>query len=217
MYKMGKKEIVLDPNKAIIDINQNATYRVGHYKIKLFSSVEDAITEESCLKLSKVETKRIILPKYPVYRGEEYCGCAYDSVDNDWIDCFFGKGIYLRESIIDMKADIIKLSQMGYDLVKMPTVLSCGDFRKLVYYGTDRIQESNMTPQEIIQKNLGLFHEYLYNLVYYGMYEFKIAPNDIVYYLTQAKPITTTLETVLKQDGIAGDLILADIKKKVLR
>lgn len=218
MYKMGKKEIVLDPNTAVYDVNQNTIYSVGHYKIKLFSSLEDSISEQNCLRLSKVKTKRIILPQYPVYHDEEYCGCAYERLESDdWIDCFFGKGIYLRESIMIMKEEIVALSQMGIDFVEMPSFLSSGDFSKLVYYGTDKIQDSELTPQATIQKNLRLFHEYLYNLVYNGMSEFKLEPNDVLTYLDQSRPITTTLENVLKQDGYAGALIEEDIKRKVLR
>ena len=218
MYKMGKKVIVLDPNTAVYDANQNTVYSVGHYKIKLFSSLEDSISERNCLRLSKVKTKRIILPQYPVYHDEKYCGCAYERLESDdWIDSFFGKGIYLRESIMIMKEEIIALSQMGIDFVEMPSFKSSGDFSKLVYYGTDNIRDSELSPQATIQKNLRLFHEYLYNLVYNGMSEFKLEPNDVLSYLDNSRPITTTLETVLKQEGFAGALIEEDIKKKILK
>lgn len=218
MYKMGKKEIVLDPNTAVYDVNQNTVYSVGHYKIKLFSSIEDSISERNCLRLSKIKTKRIILPQHPVYHDEEYCGCAYKRLDSDdWIDCFFGQGIYLRESIMLMKEEIIALSQMGIDLVDMPSFRSCGDFSKLLYYGTDNIKDSSLTPQVTIQKNLRLFHQYLSDLVYNGMSEFSIDPSIVVEYLNMSRPITTTLENVLNQEGFAGALIEEDIKKKLLK
>ena len=66
-------------------------------------------------------------------------------------------------------------------------------------------------------KNLRLFHQYLYNLVYNGMSEFRLEPTDVVEYLNNSRPITTTLETVLKQEGFAGALIEEDIKKKILK
>lgn len=116
-----------------------------------------------------------------------------------------------------MKEEIIALSQMGIDFVEMPSFQSSGDFSKLVYYGTDKIKDSKLTPQATIQKNLRLFHEYRYNLVYNGMSEFKLEPNDVLDYLNMSRPITTTLENVLKQDGFARALIEEDIKKKVLR
>lgn len=218
MYKMGKKEIVLDPNTAVYDINQNTVFNVGHYKIKLFSSIEDSISEQNCLRLSKVKTKRIILPQYPVYHGKTYCGCAYEKLENDdWIDCFFGKGIYLSESIKIMMDEIIMLSQMGLDLVEMPSFESSGDFRKLLFYGTYRIQDSSLTQQQTIQKNLSLFHEYLYNLVYNGMSEFQVESNAVLRYLENGNDLTTKLNNALNQDGFAGALIAKDIKKKKLK
>ena len=218
MYKMGKKEIVLDPNTAAFDADNNAIYSVGRYKIKLFSSLEDKISEQNCLRLSQVKTKRIILPQYPVYHDETYCGCAYRKLeDDDWIDSFFGKAEYLKESIQFMKEDIFTLSNLGIDMVKMLSFLSSGNFKALYYYGTDYVQESQVHNHETLKKNLRLFHEYLNNLVYNGMSEFGIDPNLVEQYLRHAAPITTTLESALTGEGYAGELISRDIKQKVLK
>lgn len=215
MYKMGKKEIVLDPNTVTYDEYDNAIYSVGNYKIKLFSSLSKSISEHNCLKLAQVKTKRIILPSYPIYHDTQYCGCAYKGLTDDWIESFFGQGKDLRQSLILMKNEIIELSQLGIDFVEMKSYKSSGDFYTLKFHGTDRIQDSQLSPQRTIQKNLSLYHDYLRNLVYNGMCEFSVDPDDVDEYLTISNPITTALENALNQSGVAGDLISIDIKKKV--
>lgn len=218
MYKMGKKEIVLDPNTAVYDANQNTVFSVGHYKIKLFSSLEDSISEHNCMRLSKIKTTRIMLPQAPVYHDGEYCGCAYEGFNGeDWIDIFFGRGVDFRESLLIMKDEIITLSQKGFDLVEMLSYESRANHKKILFYGTTKIKESTLSPQATIQKNLRLFHQYLDNLVYNGMSEFCVEPNEVMSYLSHSRPITTTLERTLNSEEQAGLLIEQDIKRKILR
>lgn len=216
MYKIGRKEIVLDSSAAYHDEYHNVIYSQDGYRIIIFASLSNSISEQNCLKLAPVKTTRIILPKYPVYEDGEYCGCAYPEVEKDWIQAFFGKGSDLRKSFRLMKDEILELSQMGFDLGSMPSYKSSGDFGKLAFYGTDSIRTSKTTAHMTIKKNLQLYHEYLKDLVYNGMSEWdNIAPEESYQYVTYSNPITTTLDKALDGDDIAGNLIAKDIKRKL--
>ena len=215
MYKMGKKEIVLDDDTMMSDGYGNTIYSIGKYRIKLFASLTTSISHDSCLKLSKLKTKRIILPSYPIYNDGKYCGCAYENLENDWIDSFYGKGIDLKESLKIMRDEIMLLSNMGYDFNQMLSHRSSGTLKALKFYGTDTIQESDLPLQRLIQKNLALFYEYLRNLVYNGMSEFDVEADDVLRYIYMQQPITQTLDEALNGDGSAGNLIREDIKRKV--
>lgn len=216
MYKIGEKEVVLDVNTAHQDEYHNIIYNQGGYRIVIFSSLYNSISEQNCLKLAPVKTTRILLPKHPVYKNGVYCGCAYPEVEKDWIHAFWGKGSDLRKSFRIMKDEILELSQMGFDLVSMPSYKSGGDFGKITFYGTDCIQKSEMPTQTIIRKNLQSYHDYLKDLVYNGMSEWdNIAPEESYQYVTFNNPITTTLDKALDGDDIAGNLIAKDIKRKL--
>ena len=215
MYKMGKKEIVLSNDAIIGDEYGNTIYNVGKYRIKLFASLTTSISHDTCLKLSKLKTKRIILPSYPVYEDGQYCGCAYENLEDDWIESFYGKGVHLKESLRIMRDEIMLLSNMGYDLNQMLSHKSSGTFSALKFYGTDSIRESDLQPQKLIQKNLAIFHEYLRNLVYNGMSEFGVEADEVLRYIYMEKPITQTLDEALNGDDSAGNLIREDIKRKV--
>ena len=216
MYKIGEKEVVLDHNTAHHDECHNIIYSQDGYRIVIFNSLSNSISEQSCLKLAPVKTTRIILPKDPVYKDGVYCGCAYPEVEQDWIQSFFGKGKDLRRSFRIMKDEILELSQMGFDLVSMPSYKSSGDVGKITFYGTDRIQESAIPTQMTIRKNFQLFHEYLKDLVYNGMSEWdNISPEESYQYVTYNNPITTTLDNALNGNEAAGYLISQDIKRKL--
>ena len=216
MYKIGRNEVVLDSSTAHHDEYHNIIYSQYGYRIVIFASLSNSISEQNCLKLAPVKTTRIILPKYPVYEDGVYCGCAYPEVEHDWIQAFFGKGQDLRKSFRIMKNEILELSQMGLDLVSMPSYKSSGTLSKLTFYGTDSIQDSKMASQATIRKNLQLYHEYLKDLVYNGMSEWdNISPEESYYYVTHNNPITTTLDKALDGDEVAGYLISKDIKRKI--
>ena len=216
MYKIGGKEVVLDPSTSCHDEYHNIIYSQDGYRIIIFDSLSNSISEQNCLKLAPVKTTRILLPKYPVYEDGVYCGCAYPEVKGDWIQAFFGKGSDLRKSFRIMKDEILGLSQMGIDLGSMPSYKSSGDFGRITFYGTHSIKDSEMATQATIQKNLRLYHEYLKDLVYNGMSEWdNISPEECYQYVTFNNPITTTLDNALNDEGVAGDLIAKDIKRKV--
>lgn len=216
MYKIGEKKVALDSNAAYHDEYHNIIYSQDGYRIIIFASLSNSLSEQNCLKLAPLKTTRIILPKYPVYKDGIYCGCAYKLEEHDWIQAFFGKGKDLRKSFRLMKEDIFEISHMGFSLTSMSSYKSSGDFGKIVFFGTDNLKESEEPTQTLIQKNLRLYHEYLKDLVYNGMSEWDNISNDEAYdYVTYSNPITTTLDNALNSDDIAGKLIAEDIKKKL--
>lgn len=189
-------------------------YHVGSSKIHIFSSLEGFITEETCFKLSKVETSRILLPS-PFYQDGKYVGCKTKWSDSDWIYAFYGSGITLKNCLIKMKEEILLLTELGYDLGSMPFYYSHFDRNRLTFDGTTKIRESDLKSEDLARKNINIYREYLRSLVYNSMSEFDAEPNAVIEYLYEKEePIESRLEKALRKKETAGFLIRDDIDKK---
>lgn len=215
---MQKKEIKLDDTNFQYHSEDAAVYRVGNDRIRLFSTLEGFITEDVCFKLSKVETERILLPKYPVYQEGEYCGCATPWRDKDWIQSFYKDGFSLKDSLIRIKQDLRMLSALGYDMVDMPYYCSNGDRGILTFDGAIRILESRLEKQALWNHNYLLFQDYLRGLIYNAMGEFGVEPDFVVQYLyPKEEKIDERVFAILDSKRSAGYLIRDDIHEKVLK
>ncbi len=188
-------------------------YHVGHSKIHIFSTLEGFITEETCFKLSKVETTRFLLPK-PFYQNGEYVGCSTKWKENDWIHAFYAQGTTLRHNLMIMKEEILLLSELGYDIGEMPFYYSNYDQGRLTFDGSFKMSESSLPQNELERKNDYTYQEYLKGLVYNGMSEFETDSYAVSRYLTSSQEqFDKKLEKVLQGRRPAGNLIRDDIEK----
>ncbi len=209
-----EREVKLNATNYCYKTEYTDVYHVGKSKIHIFSSLEGFITEETCFKLSKVETSRILLPS-PVYQNGKYVGCKTKWQDKDWIFAFYNSGISLKRDLIEMKEELQLLSMLGYDIVDMPFYYSHYDKNILTFDGTFRIRKSSLESQELERRNKMAYQEYLRNLVYNGMSEFDVDPNAVIEYLySKENPIEKRLEKALHGKMPAGSLIRDDITRK---
>lgn len=207
-----KKEIELSESNFCYRTEETDVYRVGNSKIHLFSTLEGFITEETCFKLSKVETTRILLPR-PFYQNGEYVGCRTKWNDRDWITAFYGSGITLKNNLIAMREELEYLTELGIDMVSMPFYCSYYDRNILSFDGTIKIKESNLPLEELKQKNNNLYQEYIRDLVYSGMSDFVTDEKAVVEYLYSSEDLERRLENVLQKRKPAGILIQEDIMR----
>ncbi len=208
-----EKEIKLNASNFRYRTEDVDIYRVGKSKIHLFSTLEDFITEETCFKLSKVETTRILLPK-PFYQNGEYIGCITKWKERDWIHAFYESGTLLRKNLIAMKEELESLSELGIDIGAMPFYCSYYDRNVLSFDGTLKLKESNLSKEDLKKKNQLAYQEYIRSLVYNGMSEFVADGNAVEEYLysRQEDPVKR-LEKALHGRGSAGYLIHEDVVK----
>lgn len=206
-----EKEIQLTETNYCYGTDTTGVYHVGNFKIHLFSSLEGFITEETCFKLSKVETTRILLPK-PFYQNGIYAGCMTEWKDSDWIYAFYNDGIILRSNLLAMREDLDLLTQLGYDIGEMPFYCSHFENGQLSFDGTLKIQKSSLPAEDLARKNDITYQEYLRNLVYNGMSEFESESNAVVEYLySQGESTEKKLVKALNGRRNAGYLIHDDI------
>ncbi len=216
VVKMKEKARICDGSNHFWHEQDVSVYHVGKDKIRLFSTIDDFVSEKVCIALSKLETKALLLPRYPVYEKETYVGCATKWKEEDWIFCFMGKGRTLKRSLEQMREELLYLTHLGYDIGQMPYYCSYTDGRRLVFDGTYRIRKSSLSEQELEQRNNAFFLEYIRSLVYNGMSEFT-ADSELVYdYLHQDQmDLFAELQTVLDKNDMASLLIKEEMKRKV--
>lgn len=206
-----EKEIKLTETNFCYRNEDEAVYHVGNYKIHLFSTLEGFTTEQTCFRLSKVETTRILVPR-PVYQNGKYVGCKTKWKDKDWIYSFYGKGSLLKNNLLEMKEEIEMLSGLGIDLGNMPFYYSHYDKDGLTFDGTFRMQESDMEKDELKRMNQFAYQDYLRGLVYNGLSEFEVDPELVTQYLYEpGEAIDKRLIKVLDGRKPAGQLIREDI------
>lgn len=206
-----EKEIKLTESNFCYRNETEDVYHVGNFKIRLFSTLEGFITEQTCFRLSKVETTRILVPK-PVYQNGRYVGCKTKWKDKDWIYSFYGKGNELRNNLLEMKEEIEMLSRLGIDLGNMPFYYSYYGKEGLTFDGTFRMQESNMKLDELRRMNQFAYQDYLRGLVYNGLSEFEVDPEMVANYLYEpGETIDKRLIKALDGKKQAGQLIREDI------
>lgn len=208
-----EKKIELTKSNFCYRTEHGDIYHVGGSKIHIFSSLEGFITEETCFKLSKVETARILLPK-PFYQDGQYVGCVTKWREVDWIHSFYDSGTTLKKNLMNLKEELMYLSELGFDIGEMPFYCSYYDNKKLSFDGTLNMSESNLSQEQLKQKNNMAYQEYLRGLVYSGMSEFETDGSAVANYLyTNAESPEKMLEKILHGRRPAGYLIREDITK----
>ncbi len=208
-----EKEVKLNSSNFCYKTEEASVYHVGNSKIRIFSSLEGFITEETCFKLSKVETKRILLPK-PFYQEGEYVGIITNWRERDWIHSFYDSGTSLKRNLAELKEELMYLSELGFDIGEMPFYCSYYDKNHLSFDGTLKISESNLSQKELNQKNNATYQDYLRGLVYSGMSEFETDGPAVASYLySPSESPEKRLEKALHGRKSAGYLIQEDIAK----
>lgn len=208
-----KKEVKLNSSTFCYKTEDASVYHVGNSKIRIFSSLEGFITEETCFKLSKVETKRILLPK-PFYKDGKYVGIITRWRERDWIHSFYDSGTALKRSLTELREELMHLSELGFDIGEMPFYCSYYDKDYLSFDGILKISESNLSKKELDQKNNTIYQDYLRGLVYSGMSEFETDGSSVANYLySPSESPEKRLEKALHGRRPAGYLIQEDIAK----
>lgn len=213
---MEKRELTLERIKSHYCIGDIDVYHIGKDKIRIFPTTKEFISEKNCIALSKVRTKSILLPRYPVYQDGKYVGCATPWIDDDWLFSLTGGGSRLKQSLENMRKELLMLSSLGYDLGYMPYYASYSREKNLVFDGTYRIQCYENESEMVKKRNEQLFRYYVQELIYNGMSEFDIEENEVYNYLygTSMDPVKRVLEA-LDGNDMAGTMLKEDIKKKV--
>ena len=212
-----KKNIVLETTDFCYHTPDLDVYHIWNHRIRIFQKVKEFISENTCLQVSKIETKSILLPRYPIYRDGVYCGIATKWKTGDWISSFGYNERFLKQSLMKMKEEILYLSHLGYDLVDMPFYCSFSNGRDLTFDGAYHLRESSLTEEALEKKNNDLFDGYLCDLIYNAMSEFGMESDVVITYLCEMEGTSyENLLSILKEGKPAGYRIKEDIEEKVL-
>ncbi len=193
-------------------------YHFQNYKLRIYPSSQNFISEQTCFALSKIHTQVLVLPQ-PAYQNGKYIGCVTPWEEGDWTLLFGLPAKHFRANIHAMRKEVETLSRKRYRLCQMPIQATYMKDGQLHYDGTYYIEKTHQPLTTIIRENREVLGYYLKELIYMGMSRYDVDYDAIVCYLHQVyeedETFARLLEHVFKQPVSASAAIKNDMKRKV--